>query len=138
MAAYIPLGPEPEDARPWAGPEPEDAVPRQARAAQNADPAEKASPETVPGLAYAAGRPVRPPSAGRLNRYALLSALLAVFCPPVSIGLGAVGLYQTRRSSDRGRGMAVFGLSAGVLLTFVYGLFILLMIALMNEHFQPG
>ncbi|WP_051451559.1 DUF4190 domain-containing protein [Actinospica robiniae] len=129
MSWYVPLGPEPEDARPWPGPEPEDAIPKPLRA-------EKASPSTVPGLAYAArrsGASTRTAAAVRLTRInvcSLLSLVLLVLCPPAAIVFGGLGLRQIRRSGERGFGLAVFGIAAGALLTLLLALAVFVLFVL--------
>jgi hypothetical protein len=132
---YIPLGPEPQDARPRTGPEPEDAVPKAfARA-------EKASPATVPGLAYLAREPAaarRDPPAGRLNTRSLLSALCLVLCPPASVLFGALALRQIPRSGERGRGLAVFGIALGTLLTLVSALLLYVIVLMLRDFPGPG
>ena len=149
MPRYIPLGPEPEDARPWRGPEPEDAIPKKARRA------ERASPSTVPGLAYAARKPstvpgqvyaARKPGAASgkgaapapdpalrrngINVCSLLSLVFLVLCPPAAIVFGGLGLRQIRRSGEHGFGLAVFGIAAGALLSLLLAMAVIVLFML--------
>lgn len=86
------------------------------------------SPWTVPGPAYATPERIEasglPPSTAGptrpVNVLAAVSVLLVLFLPPVAAVLGGVALWQIRRTGERGWGMALAGLAMGVMMTLVY------------------
>jgi len=80
----------------------------------------------------AAARAIRPAFDGdsdRLNVYAVLALVLSFVIAPVGIVLGHIALAETRRSGERGRGLAIAGLVVGYAWVLVVVLFLAIGIA---------
>jgi hypothetical protein len=145
---------EPREARPA---EPQDARPDEPAPAgwpetwgAPDDPANVASPWTVPGLAYAAGRAfesaglpdrtgqalmrTRPP----VNTLAVLSVFFMVLLPPAGVVFGGIALWQIRRSGERGFALALTGLTIGVLLSALLAVVVEFAVWLLTTFPGPG
>jgi hypothetical protein len=113
------------------------------------DPANVASPWTVPGLAYAAdGRvesvglpdgigealmPIRP----TYNTLAVLSLFFMVIFPPAGALFGGIAVRQIRRSGERGFAMALVGLLIGTVMTLLLAAVVALAIWLISAFPAP-
>jgi hypothetical protein len=83
------------------------------------------SPTGQPGTGYPRGisgdwpfgqNPYQPPTQQHYNTFAVLSAIFAVVVPLAGVVLGHLALPQIRRTGERGRWAAIWGLIIGYLL----------------------
>jgi hypothetical protein len=98
---------------PHAGP----AFPRDEAPTVSLRPSGTYGPPLPPGV----GGPVAGPPAGSTgtNTMAILSVVFAFLFSPLGIAFGIVGRRQTRRTGQRGRGLATVGLALSVLFLVV-------------------
>lgn len=112
---YAPQGPQAPQQQPYGQPAQQQPV----------------SQQQAPGM-----QPVYIHPSSKYNEMAIISAVLLLFFPPISVILGFISLSQIKQSHERGRGLAITGIILGALSVIFFVLFIALAIATAPESYE--
>lgn len=84
------------------------------------------------------GAPGYPPAPQRTNVMAILGLVFAFVFSPLGIVFSAIGLGQTRKRGEGGRGLAIAGLVLSIIFTTIAALVFVLAFAAVKEAVETG
>jgi Domain of unknown function (DUF4190) len=99
-------------------------------------PAPSDYPHGQPGPGY--GAPAYAPAPQRTNVMAILGLVFAFVFRPLGIVFSAIGMSQTKKRGEGGRGLAIAGLILSIVFTLIGLLFFFFVFAAVSEAVESG